>query len=270
MNKLKKILLVLFVIIAVLYIALCGLIYFKQEVMIFHPTKLADDFKFNYADNFEELKVKSFDGKNLSALLFKADSSKGVIFYLHGNGGALNTWGDIATVYTSQNYDLFILDFRGYGKSEGEIYSEQQFFNDAQAAYDFLKEKYAENKIVVIGYSIGTGTAAYIASVNHPKLLILQAPYYSLLDVGKKMYPSITPDCLLKYKFETFKYVEKSNALVMIFHGDADETIYYGSSVKLREHFKQGDELFTFKGQGHGKMNENEEYKIELAKLLSK
>ena len=191
------------------------------------------------------------------------------MFYLHGNGGALNTWGDIAGIYTSLNYDIFILDYRGYGKSEGSIYSEEQFYKDVQSAYDVMKKHYAENKIVVVGYSIGTGPAAMLAATNHPKQLILQAPYYNLTDLGEHMYPSITPKFLLKYKFTTNKYVQNTKTPVAIFHGDSDQLIYYGSALKLKEHFKQGDTLFTLHLQGHGQMNQNEEYQKELKALLN-
>ena len=236
--------------------------------MIFHPKPLPEDYQFSYAGNYQEVKVPTFDNKNLHGLLFKADSSKGLVFYLHGNAGALDTWGDISNIYTALNYDIFILDYRGFGKSEGSIYSEEQFYKDVQAAYDVMKKDYPENKIVVVGYSIGTGPAAMLAATNHPKQLILQAPYYSLSDVGEHMYPTITPRILLKYKFETYRFVQSTKTPVTIFHGDADETIYYGSSQKLKEHFKQGDTLFTLQGQGHGQMNRHEEYQKELKELL--
>ena len=268
MKLLKKILLGLAAIIAVLYIALCLLLWFQQEKIIFHPHPLAADYVFAYPDNYREIKIPTFDGKTLDGVLFRADSSKGLVFYLHGNAGALDTWGDIASIYTTLGYDIFILDYRGFGKSEGRIYSEEQFYEDVQAAYDVMKKGYLENKIVVEGYSIGTGPATMLAATNHPKLLILQAPYYSLTDVGEHLYPSITPNFLNKYKFETYKYLKSVKAPVAIFHGDADETIYYGSSLKLKEHFKQGDTLFTLKGALHGRLNQNEEYQRELKELL--
>jgi uncharacterized protein len=74
----------------------------------------------------------------LNGLLFKADSSKGVIFYLHGNAGNIGSWGNVATTYTKLNYDVFIIDYRGYGKSEGKINGQEQLFNDNEAAYNAL------------------------------------------------------------------------------------------------------------------------------------
>ena len=95
-----------------------------------------------------------------------------------------------------------MLDYSGYGKSEGSIEGQTQLFEDVQKAYDEMKRKYKEESIVVLGYSVGTGLATKLASDNHPKLLILQAPYYSLTDMVRHTYPVI-PTFLLKYKFRT-------------------------------------------------------------------
>src|SRR5687767_8882118 len=153
----KKISIGILSLLAALALLLGGGLYFGQESMIFHPRKLAADFRFQYDSKFEELTLTAKDGTRLNGLLFKTDSAKGLVFYLHGNAGALDTWGDIADTYTSLHYDIFILDYRGFGKSEGEIKSEEQFYSDIQLAYDSMKNLYAENNIVIIGYSIGTG-----------------------------------------------------------------------------------------------------------------
>src|SRR5262245_49290392 len=113
-----------------IYVLLCVLLYFVQEKLIFFPDKLAKDHLFDFDQSFEKKNIIAGDGAVLNGLLFKADSSKGLIFYLHGNGGALNSWGDIASTYTDLGYDLFILDYRGYGKSEGVINKQQQLYED--------------------------------------------------------------------------------------------------------------------------------------------
>jgi alpha-beta hydrolase superfamily lysophospholipase len=250
-----------------LYMVICISLYALQESLIFFPVKLDKNFPFAFDANFEEVSIKTSDNKLLSGILFKADSSKGLIFYLHGNGGALNSWGDVAKNYTELHYDVFMLDYRGYGKSEGKISSERQFFEDVQLAYDQMKKKYPENKIIVLGYSLGTGPAARIAATNKPRLLILQAPYYSLTDMMKHSYPVI-PAFILKYKFETDKYVQNCKMPIVIFHGDADEVIYYQSSVKLRALLKKTDTLITLKGQGHDGITDNPDYRKAIAGLL--
>jgi pimeloyl-ACP methyl ester carboxylesterase len=259
----------LLIIVISIYIILCGFLYFFQERFIFFPEKLDKNFQFQFNQKFEELKVKSTDGKILNGLLFKSENSKGLIFYLHGNAGNLNSWGEIAKTYTDLNYDVFILDYRSYGKSEGEINSQNQLFEDNQLAYNQLKKKYNEDKIIILGYSIGSGLAAQLASTNNPKQLILQAPYYNLTDMMKQTY-SFIPTFILKYKFETNEYLKNCKMPVVIFHGNLDEVIYYGSSLKLQKEFKPKDTLITLKHQGHNGITENKDYKTELQKILSK
>lgn len=254
-------------IIAVLYIAVCIFFYSKQEDILFIPTKLAADYTFKFPGFFDERKIKARDGAMLDGVFFGADTSHGVIFYLHGNAGALNTWGDIANVYARMGYDLFILDYRGYGKSEGKITSESQLFDDVQIAYNELCTHYPESEIIILGYSIGTCPAAMLAVHNHPKMLILQAPYYSMTDMMRHTYPFL-PTFMLKYPLNTDEYVKATKAPVIIFHGDADEVIYYGSSVKLKADCKPGDQLITLKGQGHNGFTKNEEYLSDLKKIL--
>jgi pimeloyl-ACP methyl ester carboxylesterase len=240
-----------------------------QEHLIFFPEKLDKNFKFNFAQNFEEVNIKTDDHKILNGVLFKSDSSKGLIFYLHGNAGSLRSWGEVSKVYTDLDYDVFMPDYRGFGKSEGSISSQGQIFQDMQIAYNEMLKKYEENKIIVLGYSFGTGPATKIASTNKPKLLILQAPYYSLTDMMRHRYP-IIPTFILKYKFETNEYIKDCKMPIVIFHGNQDEVIYYNSSVKLKEIVKNTDTLITLNGQGHHGMTDNAEYRTEIQKILKR
>lgn len=264
----KKRLFTIIKILVALYILICGILFMFQEKFIFFPQKLNKNFQFSFNNQkFEEKNIRTRDNVLLNGLLFKADSSKGVIFYLHGNAGSLESWGWVASAYTDLNYDVFIVDYRGYGKSEGHISSERQVFDDMQLMYDELKKNYSEDKIIVLGYSIGTGPATKIASDNNPRLLILQAPYYSLTDMMKHFYP-IIPAFILKYKFETYKYIQKCKMPVVIFHGKQDEVIYYGSSLKLKEHFKNADTLITLDEQGHNGMTDLPQYRSEIQRIL--
>lgn len=265
----KKILLRTLKVVLVLYIFLCGLLYFFQEKLIFFPQKLAKNYQFEFNQKFEEINIITTDNKKINGLLFKADTSKGLIFYLHGNAGCLSSWGEAAKAYTDLNYDVFIIDYRSFGKSEGEITGQNQLFQDNQSAYNELKKKYPEDKIIVLGYSIGTGLASQLASTNKPKLLILQAPYYNLTDIMKNTY-SFVPTFLLKYKFATNEYLKNCNMPVVIFHGNKDEVIYYGSSLKLKNEFKPQDTLITLNEQGHNGITNNEDYRTELKKILTR
>lgn len=234
--------------------------------MIFFPKKLEADYKFQFEQPYEEISIP-VNGINLNGLLLNVDSSKGLIFYLHGNAGGLDSWGEIAGTYTSLGYDVFMLDYRGYGKSEGRIMNEEQFYEDVQLAYQKLKERYPENQIIIVGYSIGTGAATKLASTNNPRMLILQAPYYSLKDMMRRSYPFL-PSFLLKYGFENYKHLQTTKAPVYIFHGANDEVIYSGSSEKLKPFLKPTDRVAFIEGMGHNGMNENKVFREEIGKLL--
>jgi uncharacterized protein len=263
----KKILKRTIIILIVVYLIICGLLYLFQEKLIFAADKLNKDYQYSFSQKFEEINIKTKDGILLNGLLFKADSPKGLIFYLHGNAGALNSWGQVAKRYTALNYNVFILDYRGYGKSEGTIRNEEQLFEDLQTAYDEMKKRYSEDSIVVLGYSIGSGPAAKIASTNHPRLLILQAPYYNLSDLVHHNM-RIVPTFLLKYKFETNDYLSNCKMPIVIFHGNEDEVIYYNSSVKLKKLLKSSDTLITLNGQGHNGITDNLQYIAAIEEIL--
>lgn len=270
------------IILIVLYLAICALFYFNQEKLGFHPTKFAADYEYDFKRNFEEINVKTKDGININTLLFKADSSKGVVFYLHGNGGSLENIRTGAEIYTNLGYDFFMADYRGYHKSEGSIHSESQLHQDNQMQYDEVKNRYSEDDIIVVGYSLGGALAAKLASVNNPKLLVLQAPYCGTKGYNTrpkedrdppfifKVFRLLPMKLLLKYTLKTNEFIINCKMPVSIFHGDADGVAYFGSSVKLKEDFKPEDRLIILEGQDHKYINENNVFQEEVKKLLEK
>ena len=123
----KPLLSILFFLLLI-YIAICSLMYAMQERLLFFPEKLDKwhDFRTNYYTNFEEIFIPVEKGIELNALHFKTTNPKGVVLFLHGNAGSLNSWGAGADLYLKNGYEVFYLDYRGYGKSEGEIKSFQK------------------------------------------------------------------------------------------------------------------------------------------------
>jgi len=234
---------------------------------IFPQTPLPSNYDFNFNYSFKEIKLRTADNINLCALLFPSHKAKDVILYLHGSNGAADVWGKIAPTYTSIGYDFFLLDYRGYGKSEGKVVDEQQVYKDAQLAYDTLKTRYGEERIIVIGQSIGTGAAAFLAANNHPKKLILQAPYYSIEDWTHQLVPNLQI-VDNTFKFETYKWIKQVTCPIVLIHGDADKAVYYGSSEKLSKLLKDGDEFITLKNEEHNDFTKNGQYLKALKSLL--
>ncbi len=253
---------------AILYLIYISYIYLNQAEMIFQSTKLNADYKFKFKENFEELNIPSFDSKKINGLLFKTPNSKGLVFYLHGNAGMLDTWGNNAKIYTDLGYDFFILDYRGFGKSEGEIESETQVTKDVQIVYDELSKRCDSSKIIIVGYSIGTGVATFLASKVKSKALILQAPFYNFIDFTESRVP-FYPNFLKKFNFETNLNIRKVKSPIYIFHGKEDKLIPIENSQKLKKLLKPNDQFFELKNQDHIGINENSKFQEKLKCILS-
>jgi len=269
MKKIKKIFIWLFSVLFVLYLCLCSWFYFSQEKALFNTSvKLKHDHVFKFSTPFEERYITMQDNKRLHGVLFKAKKSKGLILWFPGGRGMLDSIGLNAPLYTDMHYDLFVLNYRGFGKSEGKISSEKQFNQDMQTVYSNFKKEYSENKIVIFGYSLGTGPAAFLAANNNPKMLILEAPYYSMTEMTQKAIPYLPISLLQKYKFKTNEYMAGIKSPIVIIHGEADKNIPVDVSYRLKKYLKSTDKLLILKGQGHNEFEKNKEYLVELSNIL--
>ncbi|MFK8013219.1 MAG: alpha/beta hydrolase [Marinicellaceae bacterium] len=242
-------------------------LYFFQEKILFLPTTLEQDYQYQFHHKFEELFLKTAANTTINALHFKVENPKGVILYFHGNAGDLSRWGTIAEYFVNQQYDVLIMDYRTYGKSTGKL-SETALYNDGQYCYDYLLKQYSEEEITLYGRSLGTGIASYVASKNKPKQLILETPYYSILDVAKNRFPIFPVKQLLKYHFPTHQFLPKTNCPITMIHGTDDAVVPYSSAEKLSKLNIENLKFITVENAGHNNLIEFEAYhKMIKAKL---
>jgi alpha-beta hydrolase superfamily lysophospholipase len=250
------------------FVVLFMVLYFLQEKLIFHPEDLPKDYTYNFSQKFEEVNLESKDKITLNTLHFKVENSKGVIIYFHGNKGNLKRWGEIASYFTQFNYDVFVIDYRGYGKSTGK-FNEKAMYGDAQLCYEYVKQQYSEKDIVVYGRSLGTTFAAYIASQNKPKQLILEAAFFNLIDAAKHQYIYV-PKFLLKYKFNTNEYIKNVSCPIVFFHGTDDWITPYEGSKRLFKEATSNDKHFiTIENGSHNNLMEYQLYKEKVKKFLN-
>lgn len=249
------------------YFLLCILVFFFQEKLIFHPSALPSDHKFSFSSPYEEIYFEVEEDLKLHGILFKSQVPKGLVIYLHGNGGTVESWGWIHDLYTQHGYDVLIPDYRGYGKSEGKIQSQNQLFEDVRFIYNQMIQKYEEKNTILVGFSLGSGLAAKVASENQPKMLILKAPYYSIKYMAQSILP-VVPMFLLKYPIETNKFLVEAPCPVEIFHGTDDRTIPYKNSVKLQEKLGDKVKLIAIPKCGHNDISVHPEFTREMENIL--
>jgi len=252
---------------AVGYAALLAVLYFAQERLIFPATPLPAEYRFAYDQRFTEVQVP-VAGATLSALHFTQDHPRGLVFFLHGNGGNLVDWTTGVDFYRRVNYDLFILDYRGYGKSTGRIESEAQLNADVRAAWDAIAPRYRGKPIVIYGRSLGTGLAVALAREVDAQLLVLVTPYTSLADAAQRAYP-VAPAFLLKYPLRTDRAIGDVRAPVLFLHGTRDTLIPPADSEKLRTLVRSKSELVMIEGAGHQDIHQFRAYQDSLAARLT-
>ena len=251
------------------------LLKYFQEKVVFLPVILPHDHTYDFENDFEEyLWDTPYEGK-INALHFKIENPKGVIAYFHGNADNLHRWGKIAVEFTKFGYDVLVMDYRGYGKSSGPR-NEEYLYSDAQFFYDFAKENYGENKIIVYGRSLGGAFATKIAGENQPKMVILESTFYNLQDIVNRWLPGKVTDKVspkMTYHFLSNQNILKIKVPLYHFHGTKDSVVPLKSGKKLfevfeKEHPKIAKKFIEIKGGTHEDLIKYDEFIEEMKKIL--
>lgn len=206
-----------------------------QERFIFIAVHSSDKTSYALASEYTEVYLDtSYNGRIHGLLIKTTEKSSGVILYFHGNTGSIKRWGVVAEELCSFGYDVFIMDYRGYGKSRGRR-SERAMHNDCELVFQYLLKYYPEEKIVIYGRSLGSGFATKLA-LKHPDCkVILETPFYSLLEIAEQQAPYMPIGFLLRFPLRSDEIIEQLKNPLIIFHGTRDRIVPYKSGLKLYE-----------------------------------
>ncbi len=234
-------------------------VYFLQERFIFRPERLHPDFKFAYDIPFRELNFDIAPGVRINGLHFYRPAPVGLVLYFHGNTRSIKGWAKYAKDFYRYNHDVILVDYRGFGKSTGDR-TEKDMHADLQFIYDRLIEQYGENHLVIYGRSLGSGFAARLASDNHPRFVILDAPYYNFTRVIERFLPFLPIRFVLRFHLRTDKWIVKVNCPVYIIHGTKDWLIPIRHSEALQKLLPRRITLIRIDGGGHNNLHLFPEY----------
>lgn len=254
---------------AISYVIICIFFYFEQDSIILKPIKLEKDFPVTYDFNFEERYFQVEEGINIHAVHARADSSKGLIFFCHGNLGNVQTNPGKFDVFLDLGYDVLYPDYRGFGKSDGYVRNEADLVEDIYKVYEQIKTEYSEENIIVLGYSLGSGIAAQIAARSNPRNLMLWTPYYSMVDMKQATYPYL-PTFLMKYPLRTDLVIQEIEEPITIIYAEEDQVLPINLSMKLNNLLKPSDEYLILEGQRHGGIYFHPEFVSKLPQMLEK
>jgi len=249
-----------------LYGAALAALYAGQERLLFHPAPLPADHLFRLGVDVHETWV-DVPGARLNALHLRLPKPDGVVFFLHGNAGNLDSWFVNVDFYRKANFDLYMLDYRGFGKSSGHIESQAQLESDVRAAWAQVAPLYAGKKRVIFGRSLGTGLAAMLAAEAQPELTILVSPYASMQQLAAEKYPWV-PGAVLRYPLRTDLLLPRVKGRVLLAHGELDTLIPLQHSERLLA-VDPAAQLLRVAGAGHGDIHRFKDYLGGLREALT-
>ena len=220
------------------FVALCSFAAFVRYLesnSIFHPTRdvLVDPSSIGLT--FEDVYFKTKDGLKLNGWFLKNASAPSTLIYFHGNAGNISHRLEKIEMFHALGLNVFIIDYRGYGKSEGRP-SEKGLYHDTLAAYDYLisRRDVDPEKLISYGDSLGGVFAIYLASQRKVKCLIADSSFSSSADVAKAIFPFV-PAFLLATKMDSAARVKNLAIPKLFIHSINDEIIPYALGEKLFE-----------------------------------
>lgn len=224
----RKLLTIVFILVALLYGSACGLLYSQQRAMLYHPTAAGD------AMGAQEVSLP-VDGAVLR-LHVREQAGPRALIYFGGNGEyvARNMeWLPQALPGTA----LYLVNYRGYAGSTGTP-TEAALFADALRVYDEVAKLHPQ--VSIIGRSLGSGVAAYLASERPVQKLVLVTPYDSILNVARGRYPWVPVSLVLQDRYESVTRAPRITAPTLALLAETDTTIPRASSEALLAAFTPG------------------------------
>lgn len=189
----------------------------------------------------------------INGLHFFRENAKGLVLYFHGNSRSIKGWAKYARDFYRYDYDVVLVDYRGFGKSTGKR-SESDMLKDMQFVYDRLKEKYDESHLIVYGRSLGSGFATKLAADNNPRYLILDAPYLNFIKVIERFLPILPVRWVLRFHLRTDRWLKNVRCHTYILHGTRDRLIPIQHSEALQRIQPDRITLIRIEGGGHNNL----------------
>ncbi len=232
---------------------------FIEKGLIFHPDKGNDSITPDaYGIEYDDVTFRTEDGLNLHGWFVPGkksspDEDLHTLLWFHGNAGNINhRLGNIKMLYERVPVNVFIIDYRQYGRSEGKI-SEKGTYIDAGAALAHLhsRKEINQEKIIFFGRSLGSAVAVELALKEKCRALILETPFTSILEMGKKLYPFLPVSLLLKTKYDSLSKIRNIKVPILIMHGDKDDLVPFEHGKRLYDIANEPKEFYTIPGAGH-------------------
>jgi len=230
-----------------------GWMLLQQPGMIFFPYRDLDAVPSDWGYAYQDVSVTTADGVNLHGWYIPHPQAKRVVLFFHGNAGNISHRGDSIAIFHRLGLNVFIFDYRGYGRSEGSP-SEQGLYRDAAASWRYLTETrgFDPGQIVLFGRSLGGAVAAQLAATEQPGALILESTLSSARDFARSVFPLLSRLVVVRYGFDTQRSVQRVHCPVLVLHSPEDEIMPFALGKKVYAAANQPKRLFELRGGHNG------------------
>ncbi len=236
------------------YAALILFLFFSQSRLLYLPNLpsrevIATPEEVGLA--YEPVTIVTEDGVSLDGWFIPARQSRGVLLFFHGNAGNISHRFDSLKIFNELGLATLILDYRGYGRSQGRP-SEEGTYRDANAAWRYLTEqrRIAGEDIVLFGRSLGAAIAAYLAAKQTPKALIIESAFTSIPDIAAEVYPFLPARWLARFDYNTKAHLRSVSCPILVVHSRDDDIIPFAHGRRLFTAANEPKQFLEIRG-GH-------------------
>jgi fermentation-respiration switch protein FrsA (DUF1100 family) len=224
-----------------------------EQRFIFHPEKEIFQTPADAGLPFDDVYFAAEDGIRLNGWYIPRADAEITFLWFHGNAGNVSHRVDnIRLVHEQLGVNIFIFDYRGYGRSEGTP-SEPGTYRDGRAALRYLRERYgvAPSHLVLFGRSLGAAVAAQMATREEQLLLILESPFVSVPEMARVLLPPIGIARLLSTQYNVPEALRRIRTPVFVLHGDRDEVVPFNQGQRVFAAAREPKRFYAIGGAGH-------------------
>jgi pimeloyl-ACP methyl ester carboxylesterase len=227
-----------------------------EYAVTFHPQPYASGEQWKRPQNSQEVSFLNRRNQRLSGWLVKSSAQpRATVIFFHGQSGNIANVGWIGTDLASRGFDVLLFDYRGYGKSEGEIADEADLYEDADAAYDYVVGSLgvSPKRVVLYGHSLGTTAAVDLASRRSCGAIILESGLSSAKDMAEVKLPWL-PKWLYSFgrnRFDSEAKLRHVTCPVFVVHGEPDNVVPTREGRTLFTAANSPKQLLIVPGAGH-------------------
>ena len=237
-----------------LFVAAMSCLYYRkiENFFIFYPDSSFDTVPADWDLNCEEVYFDTEDEIRLHGWFFPLKGDAPMILFCHGNAGNISHRLENISLLLDQNLQVFIFDYRGYGKSNGRP-SEVGLYRDGLAAYDFLVniKHMPSERIVLFGRSLGASPAIEISLKRNVRSIIIESAFTSTKEMAKTMFLFKIFSFLLPPNYNNLEKISQVAVPKLIIHGENDKIVPFPMGQKLFEAAPQPKYFFPIRRAGH-------------------